>query len=70
MNMNPANVIPMVIESGPRGERAFDIYSLQLRELIIMLVMPINEQMANVIIAKILYLEREYPYKDIIVYIH
>jgi len=70
MNTQPMNVIPMVIESGARGERAFDIYSLLLRERIIMLGMPINDQVANVIIAQLLYLEREDPDKDISLYIH
>jgi len=70
MNAQPMNVIPMVIESGARGERAFDIYSLLLRERIIMLGMPINDQVANVIIAQLLYLEREDPDKDISLYIH
>jgi len=60
----------MVIESGARGERAFDIYSLLLKERIIMLGMPINDQVANVIIAQLLYLEREDPDKDISLYIH
>jgi len=70
MNTQPMNVIPMVIESGARGERAFDIYSLLLRERIVMLGMPINDQVANVIIAQLLYLEREEPDKDISLYIH
>ncbi len=70
MNTNPMNVIPMVIESGARGERAFDIYSLLLRERIVMLGMPINDQVANVIVAQLLYLEREDPDKDISLYIH
>jgi ATP-dependent Clp protease protease subunit len=70
MNIYPSNVIPMVIESGARGERAFDIYSLLLRERIVMLGMPINDQVANVIIAQLLYLEREDPDKDISLYIH
>ncbi len=70
MNSQPMNVIPMVIESGARGERAFDIYSLLLRERIIMLGMPINDQMANVVIAQLLFLEREDPDKDISLYIH
>jgi len=70
MNAQPMNVIPMVIESGARGERAFDIYSLLLRERIVMLGMPINDQVANVIIAQLLYLEREDPDKDISLYIH
>jgi len=70
MNTQPRNVIPMVIESGTRGERAFDIYSLLLKERIVMLGMPINDQVANVIIAQLLYLEREDPDKDISLYIH
>jgi ATP-dependent Clp protease protease subunit len=70
MNTQPKNVIPMVIESGARGERAFDIYSLLLKERIVMLGMPINDQMANVIIAQLLYLEREDPDKDISLYIN
>ncbi len=70
MSTHPANVIPMVIESGARGERAFDIYSLLLRERIVMLGMPINDQVANVIIAQLLFLEREDPDKDISLYIH
>ena len=63
-------VIPMVIESSPRGERAFDIYSLLLRERIIFLGMPITDQVANLIIAQLLYLEREEPEKDINLYIN
>lgn len=70
MNIQPQNVIPMVIESGARGERAFDIYSLLLKERIIMLGMPINDQVANVIVAQLLYLEREDPDKDVSLYIH
>jgi len=70
MNTQPMNVIPMVIESGARGERAFDIYSLLLKERIVMLGMPISDQVANVIIAQLLYLEREDPDKDISLYIH
>ena len=70
MNNHPMNVIPMVIESSARGERAFDIYSLLLKERIVMLGSPINDQMANVIIAQLLYLEREDPDKDIQLYIN
>jgi len=70
MNTQPENVIPMVIESGARGERAFDIYSLLLRERIVMLGMPINDQVANVVIAQLLFLEREDPDKDISLYVH
>lgn len=69
--MDPKNVIPMVIETGTRGgERAFDIYSLLLRERIVMLNMPITDQVANVVISQLLYLDREDPDKDISLYIH
>ena len=68
--MRPENVVPMVIESGARGERAFDIYSLLLKERIILLGTPINDQVANVIIAQLLYLDREDPDKDISLYIN
>ena len=66
----PTNIIPMVIESGARGERAFDIYSLLLRERIIFLGTPIDDHIANLIIAQLLYLEREDPDKDVHLYIH
>lgn len=69
MNSQPMNVIPGVVESGPRGERFWDIYSLLLKERIIMLFTPITDQVANVIIAQLLYLEREDPDKDISMYI-
>lgn len=64
------NIIPMVIESGARGERAFDIYSLLLKERIVFLGTPINDQVANLIVAQLLYLEREDPDKDISLYIN
>ena len=67
--INALSVIPGVIESGPRGERASDIYSLLLRERIIMLSTPINDAVANAIVAQLLYLERENPDKDISLYI-
>ena len=70
MSSQPMNVIPMVIESGARGERAYDIYSLLLKERIVILGMPINDQVANVIIAQFLFLEREDPDKDIQLYIN
>ncbi|MBT9158902.1 MAG: ATP-dependent Clp protease proteolytic subunit [Dehalococcoidia bacterium] len=70
MKMEPQNIIPMVIESGTRGERAFDIFSLLLKERIIFLGTPINDQIANLIVAQLLYLEREDPDKDISLYIH
>jgi ATP-dependent Clp protease protease subunit len=59
-----------VVEQGPRGERAFDIFSLLLKERIVFLGYPIDDQIANVIIAQLLYLEREDPEKDINMYIH
>lgn len=64
------NYVPMVIESGSRGERAFDIFSLLLRERIIFLGTPIDDQIANLIVAQLLYLDREDPEKDISLYIH
>lgn len=70
MNIHSENIIPMVIESGSRGERAFDIFSLLLKERIIFLGTPINDQIANLIVAQLLYLEREDPDKDINLYIH
>lgn len=70
MNTEPMNIIPGVVESGPRGDRFWDIYSLLLRERIIMLGTPINDQVANAIIAQLLYLEREDPDKDISIYIN
>ena len=70
MTFNPSNIIPMVVETGPRGERAFDIYSLLLRERIVFLGTPIMDHTANLIIAQLLFLEREDPDKDVSLYIH
>ena len=67
---NPKNIIPMVIESGTRGEREFDIYSLLLKERIIFLGTPINDQVANLLVAQLLYLDREEPERDISIYIN
>ncbi len=69
MNNYPMDIIPGVVESGPRGERFWDIYSLLLKERIIMLFTPITDQVANTIIDQLLYLEREDPDKDISMYI-
>jgi len=63
-------LIPSVIETSARGERAFDIYSLLLRERIIFLGAGIDDQVANLVTAQLLYLEREDPEKDINLYIH
>jgi ATP-dependent Clp protease protease subunit len=64
------DVIPTVIESGPRSERAFDIFSLLLKERIVFLGTPIDDQIANLIVAQLLYLQREDPERDISMYIH
>ncbi len=68
--MKPEAIIPYVVEQSPRGERAFDIFSLLLKERIVFLGSPIDDQIANLIIAQLLYLEREDPDKDIQMYIH
>ncbi len=68
--MEVNNLIPMVIETSGRGERAYDIYSLLLKERIIFVGTPINDQVANVIVAQLLFLNREDPEKDIQMYIH
>ena len=68
--MDPMAVIPFVTETSARGERTLDIYSLLLKERIIFLGTPINDQIANLIIAQLLYLEREDPDKDISLYIN
>ncbi len=66
----PTSLVPMVIETSSRGERAYDIYSLLLRERIVMLGTPINDQIANLIVAQLLYLEREDADKPIRLYIN
>ncbi len=66
----PENIIPMVVETGARGERAYDIYSLLLRNRIVFLGTPITDQVANVIVAQMLYLAQEDPDKDINLYIN
>jgi ATP-dependent Clp protease protease subunit len=63
-------LIPMVIEQSGRGERAYDIYSRLLKERIIFLVGPINDAMANLVVAQLLFLESENPDKDIHLYIN
>ena len=65
-----SNVIPMVIEQGSRGERAYDIYSLLLKERIIFVGSGINDQIANLIVAQLLFLEREGPDRRIQMYIN
>lgn len=71
MNINDfSSVIPMVIESSGRGERAYDIFSLLLKNRIILLGTPINDQVANVIVAQLLFLSREDPETSIQMYIN
>ena len=67
---NFQSVVPMVIESNARGERAYDIFSLLLKERIIFLGTPIDEMVANLIVAQLLFLSREDPEKDIQMYIN
>jgi ATP-dependent Clp protease protease subunit len=65
-----SNLIPTVVEKSQRGERAYDIYSRLLKERIVFLGGPINDQVANTVIAQLLYLESENPDKDISLYIN
>lgn len=69
-NNDPMALIPMVIESSPRGERAYDIFSLLLRNRIIFLGTPINDQIANVIVAQLLFLNQEDRNEPISMYIN
>ena len=68
--MNPSNLNPMVVESSGRGERAYDIYSMLLKERIIFLGFPINDMVANSIVAQLLHLDREDSDKEIQLYIN
>jgi ATP-dependent Clp protease protease subunit len=70
MNANFNNVVPMVVESSGRGERAYDIYSLLLRERIIFVGTQIDDQVANLIVAQLLYLSREDADREISMYIN
>jgi ATP-dependent Clp protease protease subunit len=67
---NPQDVIPMVVETSGRGERAYDIYSLLLKERIVFLGTPIDDQVANLIVAQFLYLNHEDPEREIQMYIN
>ena len=64
------NLIPMVVEQTPRGERSFDIYSRLLKERVVFLVGPVDDYVANVVVAQLLFLEAENPEKDISLYIN
>ncbi len=66
----PSAIVPMVIEQTGRGERVYDIFSLLLKERIIFLGTPINDMVANVVVAQLLFLDREDPEKDIQLYIN
>jgi ATP-dependent Clp protease protease subunit len=76
MSHNPAldtqalGLVPMVVEQSGRGERSYDIYSRLLKERVIFMVGPVNDQMANLIVAQLLFLESENPDKDISLYIN
>tara|TARA_B100000941_G_C28479158_1_gene541050 strand:+ start:480 stop:1082 length:603 start_codon:yes stop_codon:yes gene_type:complete len=63
-------LVPMVVEQTPRGERAFDIYSRLLKERVIFITGPIEDHMANLVVAQLLFLEAENPEKDINIYIN
>lgn len=65
-----ANLVPMVVEQSARGERAFDIYSRLLRDRVIFLGCPVDDHVANLIVAQLLFLESENPDKDISLYIN
>jgi len=70
MSAVQANLVPMVVEQSSRGERAYDIYSRLLKERVIFVVGPIEDHMANLIVAQLLFLESENPDKDIHLYIN
>ena len=70
LNTKALNLVPMVVEQSARGERAYDIYSRLLKERVVFIVGPIEDQMANLIVAQLLFLESENPDKDISIYIN
>ena len=70
LETNMLGMVPMVVEQSGRGERAYDIYSRLLKERVIFLVGPVNDQAANLIVAQLLFLESENPDKDISLYIN
>jgi ATP-dependent Clp protease, protease subunit len=70
LDTNMLGMIPMVVEQSGRGERSYDIYSRLLKERVIFLVGPVNDQTANLIVAQLLFLESENPDKDISLYIN
>ncbi len=70
MSVNALNLVPMVVEQTARGERAYDIYSRLLKDRVVFVVGPIDDHMANLIVAQLLFLESENPDKDIHLYIN
>ncbi len=70
MSTKALNLVPMVVEQTARGERAYDIYSRLLKERVVLIVGSVEDQMANLIVAQLLYLESENPDKDIHLYIN
>jgi ATP-dependent Clp protease protease subunit len=64
------NLVPMVVEQTPRGERSYDIFSRLLKERVVFMVGPVEDQVANLVVAQLLYLESENPDKDISLYIN
>ncbi len=70
MSAAALNLVPMVVEQTARGERAYDIYSRLLKERVVFIVGPVEDQVANLVVAQLLYLESENPDKDIHLYIN
>jgi ATP-dependent Clp protease, protease subunit len=70
MNERALNLVPIVVEQTARGERAYDIYSRLLKERVIFVVGPVDDYMANIVVAQMLFLESENPDKDISLYIN
>jgi len=70
LSMIESNLVPMVVEQTARGERAYDIYSRLLKERVIFMVGPVEDHMANLVVAQLLFLESENPDKDIHLYIN
>lgn len=70
MSMTALNLVPMVVEQTARGERAYDIYSRLLKERVVFIVGPVEDNMANLVVAQLLFLESENPDKDIHLYIN
>jgi ATP-dependent Clp protease protease subunit len=70
MSATALNLVPMVVEQTARGERAYDIYSRLLKDRLVFVVGPVEDHMANLVVAQLLFLESENPKKDIHLYIN